>query len=252
LDETLPVHALETACERGRIVELTLQTSHYFTDNAGVIYDILDGKYDDYFKLYAEQLKAFGHPVLFRLNNEMNGEWCWYSAYYYGKDAELYKAAWRHIHSIFDDNGVDNALWVWNPHDLSFPDFKWNHYLMYYPGDEYVDIIGLTGYNTGTYFAGEKWREFDSIYPGLYAEYDRHFAKPFMITEFGSNSVGGDKPAWINKMFSQINQFSKLKVAIWWNSIDYDKTGNPGRVYIFDETGDTMSAFRQGLKSFRR
>lgn len=251
-DENLPVHGLNSAYEHGRVVELTLQTSHNFVDNSGAIYDILAGKYDDYFTLYAEQLKAFGHPVLFRLNNEMNGDWCWYSASYYSKDAELYKAMWRHIRNIFDDNGVDNVLWVWNPHDLSFPNFKWNHYLMYYPGDEYVDIIGLTGYNTGTYFAGEKWREFNQIYPEVYTEYDRHFAKPFMITEFGSNSVGGDKVTWLNNMFKEISHFPKIKVAVWWNGIDYDPSGNPGRIYLLDETEETTAAFKEGLKSFQR
>ncbi|SMC72640.1 glycoside hydrolase family 26 protein [Sporomusa malonica] len=251
-DENLPIRALESAYEHGRTVELTLQTSYNFTDNSGAIYDILDGKYDDYFNLYAQQLKTFGHPVIFRLNNEMNGDWCWYSSSNYSKDAELYKAMWRHIRAIFDNNDVDNVLWVWNPHDLSFPNFKWNHYLMYYPGDEYVDIIGLTGYNTGTYFPGEKWREFDHIYPDIYAEYDRHFAKPFMITEFGSNSVGGDKAAWMNRMFTQIGQFSKIKAAIWWNGIDYDSSGRPGRIYVLDESEETIAAFRQGLKKFSR
>ncbi len=249
-DENLPILALESAYERGRAVELTLQTGLYFTDNSSIIYHILDGKYDDYFTQYAKQLKNFGHPVLFRLNNEMNGDWCWYSAAYYSKDTDLYKAVWRHIRTIFDDNGVDNVIWVWNPHDLSFPNFKWNHYLRYYPGDEYVDVIGLTGYNTGTYFIGEKWREFADIYPNTYAEYDLHFAKPFMITEFGSNSVGGNKPAWLVRMFEQISQFNKIKIAIWWNGIDYDAAGKPGRIYILDETDETTGAFRQGLTKF--
>ncbi|SCM82042.1 Endoglucanase H [uncultured Sporomusa sp.] len=252
LDENLPILGLNSAYEHGRTVELTLQTSHDFVDSSDAIYDILAGKYDDYFQLYARQLTAFGHPVLFRLNNEMNGDWCSYSAFYYSKDAELYKAMWQHIRRIFDENGVDNVLWVWNPHDLSFPDFKWNHYLMYYPGDEYVDIIGLTGYNTGTYFAGEKWREFDQIYPEIYNEYDRHFAKPFMITEFGSNSVGGDKAAWMKTMFAQIGLLPKIKVAIWWNGIDWDASGQPGRIYILDETEETTATFRQGLQQFKQ
>ncbi|SDE21970.1 glycoside hydrolase family 26 protein [Sporomusa acidovorans] len=251
-DENLPVMGLQAAYERGRTVELTLQTAYNFTDNSSAIYDILDGKYDEYFNRYATQLKAFGHPVLFRLNNEMNGDWCWYSAHYYSKDAELYKAMWRYIRTIFDQNDVDNVIWVWNPHDLSFPDFKWNHYLMYYPGDEYVDVIGLTGYNTGNYFLGEKWRDFSSIYPSIYREYDQHFAKPFMITEFGSNSVGGDKPAWIRQMFDQIGPLNKIKIAVWWNGIDYDQQGQPGRIYLLDETEETLAAFRQGLTKFTR
>jgi len=251
-DERLPILALNAAYERGRTVELTLQTTYNFTDNSGAIYDILSGKYDDYFNIYAEQLKAFNHPILFRLNNEMNGDWCWYSAHYYSKDAELYKTMWRYIRTVFDNHGVDNVIWVWNPHDMSFPNFKWNHYLMYYPGDEYVDVIGLTGYNTGNYFSGEKWREFDGIYPQVYRDYDQHFAKPFMITEFGSNSVGGNKTAWLNRMFDQIGQFNKIKIAIWWNGIDYDTNGQPGRIYILDETEETTAAFRQGLTSFSR
>lgn len=171
---------------------------------------------------------------------------------YYSKDAELYTASWRYIRHIFDENGVDNVLWVWNPHDLSFPDFKWNHYLRYYPGDEYVDIIGLTGYNTGNYFAGEKWREFSEIYPSIYAEYDQHFAKPFMITEFGSNSVGGNKAAWMGKMFDQMGRFTKIKIAVWWNGIDWDTSGKPGRIYLLDETEETTAAFREGLQKFSR
>ncbi|WP_371365565.1 hypothetical protein SRRS_02890 [Sporomusa rhizae] len=251
-DENLPIIALRSAYEHGRTVELTLQTGYNFVDNSSVIYDILAGKYDDYFTLYAQQLKAFGHPVLFRLNNEMNGDWCWYSSAYYSKDAELYTASWRYIRHIFDENGVDNVLWVWNPHDLSFPDFKWNHYLRYYPGDEYVDIIGLTGYNTGNYFAGEKWREFSEIYPSIYAEYDQHFAKPFMITEFGSNSAGGNKAAWMGKMFDQMGRFTKIKIAVWWNGIDWDTSGKPGRIYLLDETEETTAAFREGLQKFSR
>jgi hypothetical protein len=259
IGESLPLRGLEKAYQANRYVELTLQTVYEEEANAlihpgqaspAVLYDLLDGKYDEYLTTYAERLRDFGHPVLFRLNNEMNGDWCWYSAYYTGKDTEIYKAAWRYIHDIFETNGVENILWVWNPHDVSRPDFKWNHYLMYYPGDEYVDIIGLTGYNTGTYFPGEHWREFSEIYPALYAEYTASFAKPFLITEFGSNSVGGDKPAWIHAMFDQIKRFPNIKVAIWWNGIDYDQQGNPGRIYLLDESNQTIEAFRQRLQEY--
>lgn len=55
-------------------------------------------------------------------------------------------------------------IWVWNPNEKSFPNFCWNYADNYYPGDEYVDIVGLTGYNTGDYYDGEIWRRFDEIY----------------------------------------------------------------------------------------
>jgi len=259
-DEYFPVMGLQKAYDNKKYVELTLQTVCSGEANAlwagsnrneTMVYDILDGKYDDYFAEYAQHLKDFGHPVIFRLNNEMNGDWCWYSAFYTGKDTELYQELWRYIHDIFERNGVENVVWVWNPHDLSRPAFKWNHYLMYYPGDRYVDIIGLTGYNTGNYFPGEHWREFAEIYPPLEREYAWAFNKPLMITEFASNSVGGDKVAWIHRMFDQIKRLDRIKVAIWWSGIDYDQQGRPGRIYLLNENQEVIDAFHQRLKEFK-
>lgn len=257
LDENFPLRGIANAYNSNKYVELTLQTTHIKDvdalkasgrANASLMYDILSGKYDDYLNNYAQAIKAFGHPILFRLNNEMNGDWCWYSAYYTGKDTDIYKAVWRYIHNIFDHNGVNNVLWVFNPHDVSRPDFKWNHYLMYYPGDEYVDIIGLTGYNTGTYFPGETWREFDEIYSEMYAEYLETFDKPFMITEFSASSVGGNKANWIKNMFRHIDSMNNIKVAIWWSGIDYDGNDNPGRIYIIDENQEILDIFRKHLQ----
>jgi len=260
LNENFPAYGLGNAYESNKFVELTLQTVlsgeanalWAETDkNAGMVYDILDGKYDDYLTEYATHLKDFGHPILFRFDNEMNGDWCWYSAYYTSKDAELYKAMWRYVHDLFVRNGVDNIIWVFNPNDQSRPDFKWNNYLAYYPGDDYVDVIGMTGYNTGNYFPGEHWREFEQVYSPLYQEYTQTFDKPFMITEFAANSVGGDKVAWIHHMFADINQFDRIKVAIWWSGVDNDRQGQPGRIYLMDENDEVLSAFKDGLKEYK-
>ena len=262
MDEKAAIEGLSIAYADGRYTELTLQTLHGDAANAlyagaargnqEIVYDILDGKYDDYFREYARALKNFGHPVLFRLNNEMNGDWCWYSAIYAGKDTDMYIDLWRHIHRLFDEAGVDNVLWVWNPHDVSLPGFKWNHPLMYYPGDDVVDIIGITGYNTGNYFPGEKWREFHEIYRQIDVDYTAWFDKPFMITEFGSNSFGGDKPAWIDRMFLEIPDYDRIKVAVWWSGIDLDAAGRPGRIYLLDENDATEAAFRRGLKNYNK
>lgn len=165
---------LQNAYANGYIMELTLQTGDYNKDNA--MYDILNGEYDSYFTRYAQAVAKFEHPVLLRFANEMNGDWCIYSAWHTGKDTEIYKKCYRYIHDIFAKNGANNVLWVWNPNEKSFPNFTWNAMEMYYPGNEYVDIIGLTGYNTGTYYSGETWRSFDAIYSGMYQKYQAMFS----------------------------------------------------------------------------
>lgn len=239
------VKGLQTAYANGYITELTLQTGDYNSDNA--MYDILNGEYDSYFTRYAQAIAKFEHPVLLRFGNEMNGDWCIYSAYHTGKDTEIYKKCYRYIHDIFAENGANNVLWVWNPNEKSFPDFTWNAMEMYYPGNEYVDIIGLTGYNTGTYYSGESWRSFRQIYGGLYQKYEAMFSQPLMITEFGCSSIGGDKAAWIANMFQELPNYPAIKVAIWWNGCDWAVPGEvPARPYWVNETEQTLNSFKQG------
>lgn len=237
---------LQSAYANGYIMELTLQTGDYNNDNA--MYDILNGEYDDYFTRYAQAIAKFEHPVLLRFGNEMNGDWCIYSAYHTSKDTEIYKKTYRYLHDIFEKNGANkNALWIWNPNEKSFPDFTWNAMEMYYPGNDYVDIIGLTGYNTGTYYNGETWRSFDEIYSSMYQKYQNMFSQPLMITEFGSSSIGGDKAAWITDMFQQLPKYPDIKVAIWWNGCDWAVPGEvPARPYWVNETEETSNRFKAG------
>ena len=189
----------------------------------------------------------FDHPVLFRLGNEMNGDWCPYSSYNTSKDTVIFKEFYRYVHKIFDEAGADNVIWVWNPNGKSFPDFQWNNEVMYYPGDEYVDIIGLTAYNTGTYYAGENWTEFSTLYDPIYAEYSKLYKQPMMITEFASSSVGGDKNQWVNDMFAHIGDYDRIKVAVWWDGCDWDAGGNVARPYFIDETYDVLQTFKEWL-----
>lgn len=242
------VKGLQSAYDNGYITELTLQTGDYNQDNA--MYDILNGEYDDYFTRYAQAIAKFEHPVLLRFGNEMNGDWCIYSAWHTGKDTEIYKKCYRYIHEIFDKNGANNVLWVWNPNEKSFPNFTWNAMELYYPGNEYVDIVGLTGYNTGTYYKGESWRSFDEIYGNMYQSYRNMFSQPLMITEFACSGIGGDKAAWIADMFQQLHKYPDIKVAIWWNGCDWAVPGEvPARPYWVNETAQTLESFKRGWEA---
>ncbi len=238
---------LENTYAKNKTLELTLQTSWTGAGEGNMVYDVLDGEYDEFLKDYAEKISDFDHPVLFRLGNEMNGDWCPYSSYNTSKDTMIFKEFYRYVHKIFDDAGADNVIWVWNPNGKSFPDFKWNDAMMYYPGDEYVDIVGLTAYNTGTYYSDENWSEFDTLYDPLYAEYARLFKQPMMITEFASSSVGGDKNQWVKNMFEHIGKYKNIKVAVWWDGCDWDAQGNIARPYFIDETYELIQTFKELL-----
>lgn len=238
---------LDNAYKENRILELTLQTPWQAAGEGNMVYDVLDGDYDEFLKNYARTVSEFDHPVLFRLGNEMNGDWCPYSSYNTSKDTVIFKEFYKYIYSLFEEAGADNVIWVWNPNGKSFPDFRWNDAIMYYPGDEYVDIVGLTAYNTGTYYSDEKWTDFNVLYDSLYEEYMRLYDKPMMITEFASSSVGGDKNQWIIDMFSHIAKYENIKVAVWWDGCDWDAQGNIARPYFIDESVEIIQTFKKYL-----
>ena len=237
---------LANAAEEGRTVELTLQTVVNPSGTGNMLMDALDGKYDYFLNQYARIVANSKEPVLFRLCNEMNGDWCMYSAYHTSKDTQLYVEFYKYVYKIFEYNGaLKNTIWVWNPNERSFPYYDWNHALCYYPGDEYVDIIGLTGYNNGTYYSGEVWRSFENIYNSFYYQYCAWFSQPMMITEFACSSYGGDKEAWVRQMFEKMPQYSRIKAAIWWDGCDFDAKGNIARPYFIDDNAGVMQAFKE-------
>lgn len=248
-DQSTLRNSLINAKKEGRIIELSLQTTAQDRREGNMVYDILDGKYDVFLDSFIEEIKEAKTPILMRFCNEMNGDWCQYSSFHTSKDTELFKELYQYVYDRFEEKGAGQyAIWVWNPNERSLPEFKWNDELMYYPGDSYVDVVGLTGYNTGTYYEAEKWRSFHDIYAVPYNRAIKNYDKPLMITEFASSSVGGNKEEWIREMFQQIKKYPEIKVAIWWSGRDLDANGNVARPYWIDETNGTMEVFKENLQ----
>ena len=244
--------ALSTIKAEGRYTELTLQTSPT-EDGHLMMYDVLKGDYEPFLREYAQIIAKLQHPILMRLGNEMNGDWCSYSAWQTSKDTELFKAFYLYVYRIFEEEGANPyTIWVWNPNEKSFPDFKWNHSDLFYPGGQYVDIIGLTGYNTGTYYPGEKWRSFAEIYDPIYHYAIARYNKPLMITEFSCSSIGGNKPQWVHDMFAAIRNYDRIKVAVWWHGADYSADGHATRPYWINDTEEVIMIFRNQLNTFDR
>ena len=82
---------------------------------------------------YLKLLKDAGIPVLWRPFHEAAGKWFWW-----GKDAASHKAMWIAMFNYFKAQGLDNLIWVWT---TETGDEDW------YPGDQYVDIIGRDIYS---------------------------------------------------------------------------------------------------------
>lgn len=254
LGNPLPIDAMNKISNEGRVIELTVQTC--YENNTKLfdytpMFDIIEGKLDNEIKELAKEIKGLNTPILFRLNNEMNTDWTSYCGMVNLCDPDIYKQVWQRIYNIFAQEQVNNCIWIFNPNDNNYPPSNWNNFLSYYPGNEYVHMLGITGYNTGTYYAkqnGETWREFSNIYDEIYNKYYNIFSGfPWIITEFASSSIGGDKAKWITNMFENINKYTNIKVAVWFSAADYDENGIVSRPYWLDETNQTLEAFKKGI-----
>ena len=85
---------------------------------------------------YLKLLKDANIPVLWRPFHEAAGGWFWW-----GKDADSFKALWIAMFDYFKGQGLNNLIWVWTTES---GDEDW------YPGDQYVDIIGRDIYEKET------------------------------------------------------------------------------------------------------
>jgi hypothetical protein len=181
--------------------------------------DVIEGKYDEQIRAYAEAAKAWGHPFFLRFDWEMNGDWFAWAADANGNDASEYVAAWRHVHDIFTEVGAADATWVWCPY--ADPEGTLAPLASLYPGDEYVDWTCLDVYNwAATTEPPQPWRSFAELAGRSYREITERIApsKPMIVGETASTEHGGSKAEWISDLFRELpTRFPQIHGLIWFD-----------------------------------
>jgi beta-mannanase len=172
---------------------------------------IIDGRHDAYIHAYARGLRRFGKPVLLRFAQEMNGNWYPWAEDANGNHPGEYAQMWRHVHDIFAAEGATNVRWVWCP--VTRP-VRYSQY----PGDAYVDVTALSGFNGGTELPWGGWRSFRDIYNNQLLSLRRLApTKPVQISEVGTSERGGDKARWINDLFGYVEAHPWIRSVIWFD-----------------------------------
>ncbi len=188
----------------------------WITHELGTLEAIASGSYETYVTDFLTAARDWGKPLFLRFAHEMNGNWYpWDGAHNGGAEgAEKYKKAWICIYNVKESVGAGNVILVWSPNNTDLPSASWNTPEAYYPGDQYVDWIGMDGYNWGY----KDWEDFDSIFGSIYAKLISLSSKPLMIGEFSSAEPGGDKAAWISDALAKIeNNYPAIKALCWFN-----------------------------------
>jgi hypothetical protein len=199
---------------------------------------VVDGDFDGYIRNFAAAVRDHGWPVAIRFAHEMNGHWYPWSEQRSGNQPGEFVRAWRHIHDLFEEVGASNVIWLWSPNILRpVPDVSLE---ALYPGDDYVDWIGMVGYAVTEDTAAAV---FDPTLEALRAFTDR----PVVITETGAQP-GGGKVAWIEEFFDWLAEHPDVIGFVWF---EYEPGQGASADWRFTVNPETIQVFRDGIANAR-
>ena len=160
----------------------------------------------DLISTYLQQFKDANIPVIWRPLHEASGGWFWWGA----KGAEPCKALWKLMYDrMVNVHGLNNLIWVWTT-DVSSEALNW------YPGDNYVDIVGMDIY-PGDNQHGSQYFSFNKV-KDLFGG-----KKLITLSECGSApdpalmKENGDMWSWFMPWCGDYTRLDKNNGAAWWN-----------------------------------
>jgi len=136
-----------------------IQVGLYMVDALDKTYS---GAYDANLKTLAQWIKKAHRPIYLRIGYEFDSPLNHYNP-------QQYKQAFRYVVDFLHKEGVDNVAYVWHSYCAQYPD---QHWMDWYPGDDYVDWFGASIFST-----------YQISYASNFLKLARKHHKPFMIAE---------------------------------------------------------------------
>jgi beta-mannanase len=199
---------------------------------------IMGGAYTAYFEEQLAAIKAWGKPIVFRICHEFNGSWQTTWGAWHETAAEFIEA-WKKLYELIHAKGGPNVYVAWNPNIWGGASTK--DPVTYFPGEAYVDIVGLDGYMQGGALLQQPAALFKAPYETVHALAP---TRPFYIFETGCCPSGEDKngvldkAAWFTNLAHLVNHEISVSGLGYWhrhkegesdNTIDSSGTDVPAR-----------------------
>ena len=206
------------ALERGRALLITIEPWSWSEDSRLTSIQLRDavlgGRYDETIKSISKVIRKLKSPVTIRWGQEMedaSGRFTWSG----WKPAD-YIAAYRRFHDISRAIATQ-ANYMWSP--------KGNSNLAdYYPGDAYVDAVGLSVFGFQKYDLG-RFGHSRSFGETLKPSYDlvAGFSKPVVVAELGYDGDEHYVSDWAASITKADGRFSRLAAVVYFD----DREGHP-------------------------
>lgn len=206
---------------------------------------------DEYLRGWARAAKASGVPIFLRFASEMNGEWTPYHG-----NPELYKEKWKLVTKVMREEAPNVAM-VWCVFEM-----PQNRIDEYFPGDEWVDWVGLNVYSV-MYFNNDPNKQGDHRNPAdsVRYVYDRYAPKhPIMICEYAASHQSSLDKVWRSELAqAKIGQFyaslprlyPRVKAVCWlsMNAIKHAIEGRQRNNYSLLDDAKIAERYRQMVSS---
>jgi mannan endo-1,4-beta-mannosidase len=209
---------------------------------------IIGGQYDTYIDQFAAGIAKLKMPLVIRLDHEMNGNWyAWSEDQKYNAKGQ-YVQMWQHVYDRFAAAGANKyVIWLWAPSRAD--NLGHQTISQYYPGDAYVDWVGMDGY----YRTPAQAPTFATTYGKTLGLLRALTKKPIYLAEVGATETGGNKAAWINDFFANLPLNPDIIGFSWFNIAVTSGTGanevtNDWRI---DSSGASILAFKAGIAANR-
>lgn len=221
---------------------------------------IIDGEFDSQLAAWGQAAAAQQLPLLAEFGTEVNGFWFPWNGRWNGGGAtagygdpaladgpERFRDAYRHIHDVITAAGADNITWFFHVNAGSFPNTPWNTIASYYPGDSYVDWIGVSDYGPLTLderFGKSFAQVMDRAYPRLAALSP---TDPIAVLEYGARQ-GRPKARWVGRAIGSVasGRWPRVKALSYWHERWRNGDGSVSNLHI-DSDRKTLRGYRRAI-----
>jgi hypothetical protein len=228
---------IRTIYERGGVITLSWHLNNPLTGKTawdpapGTVASVLPGGQKNYlYKSWLDKVADFifslkgknGEqiPVILRLFHELNGNWFWW-----GKDhctPEEFKQLWQFTVSYLrEKKNIHQLLYAYNTDRFNSKE----DYLLKYPGDKWVDIVGFDIYQQKGGDAGNAQfiKDADHMLT-MIEEIAAEKKKIPALTEFGYAQVP-DSTWWTQVLYKALDHH-KISYALAWRNAGYNHAGD--------------------------
>ncbi len=206
-----------------RILPRSIPDETYTLDPVLRLDLILKGDFDAQIRQWADGARDVGFPILAEFGPEPNGFWNQWSGIFYQNGPALYAAVFQRIVTICRAEGASNITWFFHMNGEDNPHNPDNLMTQYYPGDAYIDWIGVSV--LGAQINADFWDEFVDVMDSAYNEIIAVSAvRPVALVETAVIEDPKDdnhKAKWITDSyhFLKANRWPRLKAYSYWNEI---------------------------------